>query len=114
MSLKQRRYLRQNSTTSEKIIWQKLRNRQVGKFKFKRQYNIGKFIVDFYCDEIKLIIEIDGDVHAYQKEHDKKRQIFLENRGLKIIRYTNYEVRTNLVGVLEDILRRCEELKKGN
>jgi len=113
MSLKQRKYLRQNSTISENIIWQKLRNRQIGGFKFKRQYSIGKFIVDFYCDEIKLIIEIDGDVHAYQEEQDKKRQIFLENRGLRIVRYTNYEVRDNLTGVLEDILRKCEELKKG-
>lgn len=114
MSLKQRRYLRQNSTNPEKIIWQKLRNRQIGGFKFGRQHNIGKFIVDFYCDEIKLIIEIDGDVHVYQKEQDKKRQIFLENRGLRIIRYTNYEIRANLMGVLEDILRKCEELKKGS
>ena len=114
MSLKQRRNLRQSSTSPEKIIWQKLRDRQIGGFKFRRQHNIGKFIVDFYCDEIKLIIEIDGDVHAYQKEYDKKRQLFLENRGLKIIRYTNYEVRTNLIGVLEDVLVKCEELKKGN
>jgi len=114
MSLKQRKYLRQNSTNPEKTIWQKLRNRQIGGFKFKRQYNIGKFIVDFYCDEIKLIIEIDGDIHAYQKEEDKKRQLFLENRGLRIIRYTNNEVKTNLLGVLEDILRKCEELKKSN
>jgi len=114
MSLKQRRNLRQNPTNPEKIIWQKLRDRQIGEFKFRRQHNIGKFIVDFYCDEIKLIIEIDGDIHAYQKEHDQKRQFFLENRGLKVIRYTNNEVRANLTGVLENILRKCEELKKGS
>ena len=114
MSLKQRKNLRQNSTSPERIVWQKLRSRQIGGFKFRRQHNIGKFIVDFYCDEIKLVIEIDGDVHAYQKEYDKKRQLFLENRGLRIIRYTNNEVRTNLMGVLEDILKKGEELNKGN
>lgn len=113
MSLKQRKHLRQNLTNPEKIIWQKLRNRQIRGFKFRRQHNIGKFIVDFYCDEIKLIIEIDGDVHAFQEEQDKKRQIFLENRGMRIVRYTNYEVRDNLMGVLEDILKKCEELSKG-
>ena len=114
MSLKSRRHLRKNSTKPEIIIWQKLRNRQIGGFKFRRQYSIGKYIVDFYCSELNLIIEIDGDVHVYKKEDDKTREIFLENRGLKIIRYTNYEVRTNLIGVLEDILRKCEELKKGS
>ena len=114
MSLKYRRHLRKNSTNPERIIWQRLRNRQIGGFKFRRQCSIGKYIVDFYSSELNLIIEIDGDVHAYQKENDKTREIFLENRGLKITRYTNYEIRTNLIGVLEDILRKCEELKKGN
>ena len=114
MSLKYRRHLRKNLTNPEKIIWQRLRNRQVGGVKFRRQHSIGKYIVDFYSSEVNLIIEIDGDVHAYQKENDKIREIFLKNRGLKIIRYTNYEVRTNLIGVLEDILRKCEELKNGN
>jgi very-short-patch-repair endonuclease len=114
MSLKYRRHLRKNLTNPERIIWQKLRDRQIGGIKFRRQHNIGKYIVDFYSLELNLIIEIDGDVHAYQKENDKAREIFLENRGLKIIRYTNYEIRTNLIGVLEDILRKCEELKKGN
>ena len=81
---------------------------------FHSVISIEKFIVDFYCDEIKLIIEIDGDIHACQKEHDQKRQLFLENRELKVICYTNYEIRTNLIGVLEDILSRCEELKNDN
>ena len=114
MSLKYRRHLRKNSTDPERIIWQRLRSRQIGGFKFRRQHSIGKFIVDFYSSELNLVIEIDGDIHVYKKEDDKKRELFLENRGLKIIRYTNYEVRTNLSGVLEDILREGEELKKGN
>ena len=110
MSLKYRRHLRKNSTNPERIIWWRLRNRQVGGFKFRRQHSIDKYIVDFFCLELGLIIEIDGDVHAYKEEYDKKRQTILEEKGFKVARYTNYEVRTNLTGVLEDILRKCEEL----
>ena len=113
LKINQARALRKNQTTAEKIIWQKLRSRQLAGFKFRRQHNIGRFIVDFYCDEIKLIIEIDGDVHAYKQreKYDKERQKILESKGSKIARYTNYEVFNNLDGVLEDILRKCEELK---
>ena len=113
LKINQARALRKNQTTAEKIIWQKLRSRQLAGFKFRRQHNIGRFIVDFYCDEIKLIIEIDGDVHAYKQreKYDKERQKILESKGFKIARYTNYEVFNNLNGVLEDILRKCEELK---
>lgn len=114
LKIKQARTLRKNQTTAEKIVWWKLRNRQIGGFKFRRQHNIENFIVDFYCDEIKLIIEIDGDVHGYKQKKidDKERQNILENKGYKIVRYTNYEVFSNLNGVLEDILIKCEELKK--
>lgn len=81
--------------------------------KFRRQHNIKNFIVDFYCDEIKLIIEIDGDVHANEKQenYDKNRQCILESMGFKMTRYTNDEVFNNLEGVLEDILRRCGKLE---
>ena len=74
MFLKQRRHLRKNSTNPERIIWQRLRSRQIGGFKFRRQHSIDKYIVDFFCLELDLIIEIDGDVHAYKEEYDKKRQ----------------------------------------
>ena len=112
--IKQARFLRKNQTTAEKIIWRRLRSRQLAGYKFRRQHNLGRFIVDFYCDEIKLIIEIDGDVHAYaeREKYDRQRQKSLESEGLEIIRYTNYEVYDNLDGVLEDILRKCEKLKK--
>ena len=112
MFLKYRRHLRKNSTNPERIIWQRLRNRQIGGFKFRRQHNIDKYIVDFFCLKLDLIVEIDGDIHAFKKEGDKRRQAILENKGFKIVRYTNYEVRTNLIGVLEDILRKCEELNQ--
>ena len=111
--INQAKALRKNQTTAEKIIWRRLRNRQLANFKFRRQHNIGRFIVDFYCDENKLIIEIDGDVHAYveREKYDEEREKILESEGFKIVRYTNYEVYNNLDGVLEDILRKCEKLK---
>ncbi len=113
LKIKQARTLRKNQTNAEKIIWRKIRSRQLAGFKFRRQHNIDRFIVDFYCDEIRLIIEIDGDVHAYEQRinYDKQRQKILESKEFKIARYTNYEVFNNLNGVLEDILRKCEELK---
>ncbi len=79
-----RRILRQQPITCERILWSKARNRQLGGFKFKRQYSIGNFVVDFYCAEAKLVIEIDGATHGTDKEiqNDNIRQNFLEKQGL--------------------------------
>lgn len=106
--IKQVRNLRTNQTLqlAEKIIWGKLRNRQLGGFKFRRQYYIGNFIVDFYCSEVNLIIEIDGDVHGYAErtQKDKIREEFLRSKNFEIVRYNNNKVYNNLENVLEDIL----------
>jgi len=110
--LEQRRELRKNPTPTERKIWSKLKNKQLGGFKFRRQHQIDHFIVDFYSPELCLIIEIDGDVHAdpQQAEYDRMRQTELESRGFTVVRYTNNEVRENLEGVLSDILKTCEDL----
>lgn len=110
------RNLRFNQTLAEKIIWGRLRNRQMCDLKFRRQYNIGNYFVDFYCAEINLIIEIDGDVHGYKerKERDRLREDFLRNKGFKIVRYTNYEIYNNLEEVLEYLFDLCEALKIKN
>lgn len=100
--ISQRRTLRKNQTKSEYIIWQKLRSSQLG-VKFRRQYGIGKFIVDFYCHKLKLIIEIDGHIHAEQKNYDKYRQEYLEKLGFTVIRYRNEQILYELENVLEDI-----------
>jgi very-short-patch-repair endonuclease len=107
------RDLRLNQTLAEKIIWGRLRNKQICDLKFRRQYNIGSYFVDFCCIEISLIIEIDGDVHGYEerKERDRFREDFLKNSGFKIVRYTNYEIYNNLDGVLENLFNLCEALK---
>jgi len=112
--LKQRRRnLRKNQPSPETLVWNVIRNRQISGCKFKRQYSIGTFIVDFYCPEIKLAIEIDGDNHYLQgvaiKDHS--RQIYLEKFGIAFLRFTNLEVSSNLEGVAEVIGQFIAELK---
>ena len=112
-NLKRARTLRKNQTPTERIIWQRLRNRQIAGCKFRRQHAVNNFIVDFYCEEIKLIIEIDGDVHGYKKQElgDKIRQEILIKMGFNVVHYANNDVYANTENVLEDILRVCERFK---
>jgi len=91
-------------TGEERILWEKLRNKKLG-FKFKRQYSIGPYIVDFYCSGLKLAIEIDGGVHSAgnTKEYDKRREEFIKSFEIKILRFSNEEVKSNLYKVLKTI-----------
>jgi len=73
--------LRKNSTEAEKIIWQRIRSKQLNGFKFKRQQPIGCYIVDFVCFDKKLIIEIDGGQHAIEREKDLQRELWLQSEG---------------------------------
>ena len=107
------RQLRRNSTDEEKILWQKLRNRQFHGLKFLRQHPIvydeiiGKilfFVPDFYCAEKKAIIEIDGKIHDLQKDYDERREDILKNMGFKILRFKNEEI-----GNIANVLKRIEE-----
>jgi len=76
------RSLRQNRTDVEHLLWQKLRNRQILNFKFRRQLPIDLFIVDFSCLELKLIIELDGSQHFEQAQYDNERSFYLAQRGV--------------------------------
>ena len=91
--------LRQNMTSAELKLWEKLKNKQLG-VRFKPQHPIGDFIVDFYCHKVKLVIEIDGEIHKYQKEHDSGRTYEIENYGITILRFTNDEIESNIENVL--------------
>jgi very-short-patch-repair endonuclease len=101
------RTLRRDSTWSERALWKHLRNRGVGGAKFRRQFGVGPYVLDFYCADALLAIELDGDVHGHpqQERHDHYRDKFITNLGIKVLRFWNEEVRTNLDGVLEEILR---------
>jgi very-short-patch-repair endonuclease len=101
-----RQKLRNERSVSEKLLWYQLRNSKLG-YKFRRQQGIGNYIVDFYCPELKLVIEIDGPTHEMPDElkRDKDRQVFLESLGLKVKRYYNLEVKNGLGGVIDDLER---------
>ncbi|MEW6038620.1 MAG: selenide, water dikinase SelD [Pseudomonadota bacterium] len=100
---------RKNPTPAESLLWNKvLRCRQFARYKFLRQKPIGSYIVDFYCSELQLVIEIDGDSHARQTEYDGERTRFLNSLGLEVVRYANQEVLHNLAGVFADLSRRVE------
>ena len=106
-----RRFLRKNMTKAEVVLWQKLKGKNLG-YKFCRQFGVGPYVVDFYCPQIRLGIEIDGEVHAFKSVQirDKIRQIFLERKNFHIKRYWNYEVLNNCDSVIEDIYNTCMKL----
>ena len=107
--------LRQRETKEEKILWKKLRNRNFKNLKFRRQHPIENYIVDFYCHELKLVIEVDGGIHnTLETEiYDKERGDILEELGLTVIRFKNEDVNNNLLEVLRKLDVKCEELKNG-
>lgn len=107
--IEQRRLLRKNKTKAESIVWKLLRNRETG-YKFRRQYSIGKYIVDFYCPEKKLIVEIDGSSHEYIYKQDKEREDFFIKNGYRITRYKNEMVLNNPDAVKDDIMKLCKLL----
>lgn len=109
-----RRDLRQQEIACEKLLWCKLRNRALLGLKFRRQQGIGLYIVDFYCPELKLVIEIDGATHATAAEvsYDRQRQDYLENLGLNIRRYTNTDVKERLSELMTDLSELCTTLLK--
>jgi leucyl-tRNA synthetase len=93
---------RKNPTIAEEKIWQAVRNSKLG-YKFRRQHSIDRYIVDFICVEKKLVVEIDGPIHDYQKEEDAERTQFIEQGGFRVIRFSNNEVLGNLSAVLQKI-----------
>ena len=99
--LPRRRELRKNQTKQEEVLWKHIRNRKLG-FKFKRQYSIGGYILDFYCPECKLVIELDGNQHLEKENflYDKDRTDFLKVLDCKVLRIRNQELEENLEKVL--------------
>ena len=99
------RELRREPTASEALLWEALRGRGLHGHKFRRQQPIGAFVVDFYCDEAALIVEIDGPIHRQQRAADQERQHILEALGLRVLRVAAEQVETNIGGILARIGR---------
>ncbi|WP_320111206.1 DUF559 domain-containing protein [Draconibacterium orientale] len=107
------RKLRNNSTFAEVILWDEvLKQKQLKGYSFLRQRPIGNYIVDFFCKDLKLIIELDGTIHRFQKSKDKKREEDLKAMGYKIIRFQNQEILKNIRNVKISLELYIEEIEK--
>lgn len=95
----------------ERILWKHIRNKQLG-YKFRRQHGISKYVVDFYCSPIHLVVEVDGMVHGEETvaERDIIRENFFKNLGLHIKRYMAKDINSNLELVLNDLKDQCDKL----
>ncbi len=106
----QRRTLRNHATAAEAVLWRRLKGGQVNGMKFRRQHGMGAYVMDFYCPEYRLCIELDGDVHntgnAYR--HDVARDRFLCENGITVLRFKNEVVRWNIEAIVTEILRFAE------
>ena len=97
------RILRKEQTKAERLIWELIRGRKFMGLKFRRQHVIEGFVLDFYCRELKLGIEIDGGIHLKRKEYDRLRQEIVESEGINIIRIKNQEIANNKRSILNKI-----------
>ncbi len=106
MSVQQARRLRKGATDAEKRLWSRLRNRQIANLKFRRQHPLGNRIVDFFCEEAKLGIELDGSGHSSYRGQtsDLEREVELYEKGIRVLRFQNTDVSNNLDGVLNAII----------
>lgn len=104
--------MRSNATDAENLMWQLLRAKRFMNLKFRRQHVIAPYIVDFYCHELGLVIELDGGHHGTEDaiKYDAERTKFLEALGLKVVRYWNYDLMQNTETVLGSLWNVCFEL----
>jgi very-short-patch-repair endonuclease len=107
--LERARELRREMTPPERQLWQRLRGQQLCGLRFRKQHPVDRFILDFFCYEHKLAVEIDGDSHAEPGQHayDQARTDWLTGHGIRVLRFTNREVVNNIDGVLTEIARAC-------
>lgn len=107
-----RKYLRNNSTKAEQYLWSFLKNKKLCGVKFRRQYSVDRYILDFYSIDLRLAIEIDGEIHDDKdtKEYDETRTKFLNLRKIQVVRFSNEEVFSNIESVLKVLTARIETL----
>ena len=105
------RFLRNHSTPSEITLWNHIRKKALG-VEFHRQVPILEYIVDFYCHELALAIEVDGNIHEFRFLEDSQRQEAIEKYGVTFVRFSNEEINTNLFGVLSSLKNIINTLKE--
>jgi len=109
-ALARRRALRERSTDAERFLWRLLRTRQFVGLKFRRQHSVGPYIIDFYCADRRVAVELDGGQHftLEGQAYDRRRTAYLAMRGIRVVRFTNSELFENTEGVLEMLLLSVE------
>ncbi len=110
----QRRNLRNNGTSAEAAMWRILNKRQIEGLRFRRQYSIGPYILDFYCPDIRLCIELDGEIHYNEcaAQHDAVRTRFLESHDIHVIRFENRDVFQSTQSIIEYIKQTANQLRQ--
>ena len=105
------RTLRKKQTHAEELLWERLKNRALENFKFRRQVPLDRYVADFFCAQAKLIVEVDGSAHDTKDavEHDAGRTAYLEEHGFLVIRFTNLHIEKNIGWVLEAIAKSVAE-----
>lgn len=101
------RKLRRDMTPQEATLWEWLRGRKVGGFKFRRQQVIDGFVTDFYCASAAVVVEVDGDIHLSQVEYDRHRELVFASREVLVVRFSNARVERELNQVLDEIAECC-------
>ncbi len=106
------RHLRRQMSDAEKILWFHLKNRHFQSYKFRRQYSIGPYYIDFYCSQLRLGIEVDGGQHytATGQQYDRIRELYIKGKSITLIRYTNLDIIKNTKMVMADLLLRIRAL----
>jgi very-short-patch-repair endonuclease len=104
------KFLRQHQTYTERKLWQQLRRKQIGARRFRRQYRLGRYIVDFVCLSTRLIIEIDGASHDVKIKQDETRTTWLESQGFRLLRFSNEQVLYDLDSVVQTITAELESI----
>ena len=109
-NIERARQLRKKETWAEKLLWRWLRNRRFSGYKLRRQFPIGIYYLDFFCEEAELNIELDGRQHGFpdQRKHDVEREKFLESRGIKTLRFWNSHLRRNAQNIRDTIFNELQ------
>ena len=100
-----RKELRSHATPAEAVLWKMLKGRNADGMKFRRQQGIGPYVLDFYCPELRLCVELDGSSHDYKYEYDEQRTEFLQKQGIRVLRFRNEQVWQGLDSVVDEIVR---------
>jgi len=111
-----RRALRRNLSKAEAVMWMYLSKRQMLGYKFRRQYGVDRYVVDFYCPQLRLAVEIDGETHfcGQAPEKDRRRQQYIESLGIRFLRFRNEDVLGNLSEVLETLRSKMQKMSSSS